>query len=249
MGWGIREEDTYSRQLETLLNERSQTGMHYEVINAGVPGWRPESEWAYLQAEGIKYEPDMIVLDLTVANDIYGRSAITQDKHPVFDWLRDHTYFWPFLSLQYQEAKARAQGKARILILEPPTDPTYYFPPSSEAGEWDELNFYLTEIHKIASERKIPFILVLFPLEHQVVDPTFPTLPQAILYEREKDGIHVIDLLPPFVEACNDKPGGKCKLEDRYLFADLWMHPSALGHRITAENIFMFIRDHGLLPH
>jgi hypothetical protein len=70
MGWGAREEDTYGRQLEQLLNEHSTGDRHYEVINAGVPGWNLENALAYLQAEGLKYEPDLILLDLTIVNDI-----------------------------------------------------------------------------------------------------------------------------------------------------------------------------------
>ena len=41
---------------------RSGDNRHYEVINAGVPGWNLENELAYLQAEGLKYEPDLILL-------------------------------------------------------------------------------------------------------------------------------------------------------------------------------------------
>ena len=39
MGWGIRQEDTYGRQLGSLLNEDGGGNLRFEVINAGVPGW------------------------------------------------------------------------------------------------------------------------------------------------------------------------------------------------------------------
>ena len=47
----------------------------------------------------------------------------------------------------------------------------------------------------------------------------------------------MIDLLPVYRQACRDKLGGVCQLEDRYLFADVWMHPSKLGHELTAAEI------------
>ena len=66
MGWGVREENTYGQQLEALLNEQGKGDLRYEVINAGVPGWNLENDLAYLQAEGLKYEPDLILLDMNM---------------------------------------------------------------------------------------------------------------------------------------------------------------------------------------
>jgi lysophospholipase L1-like esterase len=42
-GWGLADEETYSRQLERLLQERAGSGKRIEVINAGV------NAWSYLQ--------------------------------------------------------------------------------------------------------------------------------------------------------------------------------------------------------
>jgi phospholipase/lecithinase/hemolysin len=50
-----------------------------------------------------------------------------------------------------------------------------------------------------------------------------------------------LDLLPAFRQACVEKPGGACQLEDRYLFADVWMHPSAYGHELTAVELEAFL--------
>ena len=94
MGWGVREEDTYGQQLEQLLNEEGSGDLRYEVINAGVPGWNLDNALAYLQAEGLKYEPDLILLDLTIANDINGKSALLADNQPaLLKWLGDQHLF------------------------------------------------------------------------------------------------------------------------------------------------------------
>jgi hypothetical protein len=242
MGWGVRLEETYGKQVEVMLNKQAEPGVRYEVINTGVPGWGVDSELAFLKTEGIRYDPDMVLLDLTLVNDIYIDSGTDNDRFPAFEWLRDHTYFWPFMTVQYQQIKARARGNERIPVLNPPADPAYYFPQSASDEVWDGLYSYLAQMHEFTSARNIHFVLILFPIEHQVVDPIFPKLPQTILTERaKKDGIPALDLLPVFVQECNNKPGGKCVLEDRYLFADLWMHPSALGNQITAESIFSSI--------
>ena len=248
MGWGVREEDTYGKQLESMLNEAGNEKQRYEVINAGVPGWNQQNELAYLQAEGLKYEPDLILLDLTIANDINGKSALLEGNDPgPFRWLSDHTYFWPFLQSQMQWAKARAQGKDRVDTIDPPTNPAKYFPIDPQSGRWTERWNTILDINQMAAQSHTRVVLVLFPLEFQVLDKSYPTLPQEIFKAKAAEaGIPVLDLLPVFQQACQEKPGGACQLEDHYLFADVWMHPSAYGDKLTATELKEALA--GMLP-
>jgi lysophospholipase L1-like esterase len=243
MGWGIREEDTYGQQLECLLNEKTDDNLRYEVINAGVPGWNLDNELAYLQAEGLKYEPDLILLDLTIVNDIYGKSALVAHKRPaLIEWLRANTYFWPFLTVQLRWLEAHANGRERIGVIDPPTEPAKYFPMDSAADQWVEIWNPILAMHRLAQEHKARFMLVLFPLEFQVVDENYSTLPQELLTTKAiETDIPVLDLLPVFQQACQEKAGGVCQLEDRYLFADVWMHPSAYGHKLIAMEVDAFL--------
>ena len=243
MGWGVRVEETYGRQLEGLLNEQGAGGLQYEVINAGVPGWNLENALAYLKAEGLKYQPDLVLLDLTIVNDIKGNSALLADDQPaLIKWLRTNTYFWPFLTVQMRWMEARAQGRERIDVIDPPTNPDKYFPPDPEAEQWNEFWNQVSAINELATEHDIPVVLILFPLEFQVLDASYPTLPQEIFTARAAEaGIAALDLLPAFQQACREKSGGACQLEDRYLFADVWMHPSAYGHEVTATELDTFL--------
>jgi hypothetical protein len=239
MGWGVREVDTYGRRLEQMLNEQSAGNWHYEVINAAVPGWNLENALAYLQAEGLKYEPDLILLDLTTANDIKGKSALLARNQPaLIEWLRANTYFWPFLTIQLRWLEARAEGQERIDVIDPPTKPDKYFPLDPEAERWTEVWNWVLAIHRLAIENNAHFVLMLFPLEFQVLDESYSTLPQELLTAKAAEaGIPGLDLLPVFRQACREKPGGACHLEDHYLFADVWMHPSAYGHKLTAVEL------------
>jgi hypothetical protein len=248
MGWGIREENTYGRQLEALLNEQGIGDLRYEVINAGVPGWNLENALAYLQAEGLRYDPDLILLDLTIANDIKGKSALLgNDNQSPIQWLLDHTYFWPFLTVQLRWMEARAEGRKRIDVIDPPTNPDKYFPPDPEAEQWTEVWNLVLDINRLARENNVRVVLILFPLEFQVLDENYPTLPQKVFMAKAAEaGIPALDLLPAFRHACREKPDGACQLEDRYLFADVWMHPSAYGHRVTATELGAVLA--GMLP-
>ena len=243
MGWGVREEDTYGRRLEQRLNAQGAVARRYEVINAGVPGWNLENALAYLQVEGLKYEPDLVLLDMTIVNDVYGENALLAQNRPFpIEWLRAHTYFWPFLTLQLRWIEARTEGRERIDVIDPPTRPESYFPLEPEAERWTEVWNWILSIDRLAKENNAHFALVLFPLEFQVLDKNYSTLPQELLRDKATEaGIPVLDLLPPFQQACQEKPGGSCYLEDRYLFADVWMHPSAYGHELTAAELETFL--------
>lgn len=239
MGWGVREEKTYGKQLEASLNANASDGQHYEVINAAVPGWNLENELAYLQAEGLQYQPDLILLDLTIVNDIYGKSALLAQNRPApIEWLRSNTYFWPFLTVQLRTMQARSQGRDRIDVIDPPTRPESYFPLDPEDQKWNDFWKLVLDINDAAQEKNIPVVMILFPLEFQVLDERFPTVPQDVLMAKAAEAaMTAVDLLPAYREACNEKSGGACQLEDRYLFADVWMHPSDYGHAITAAEL------------
>jgi lysophospholipase L1-like esterase len=248
MGWGVREEDTYGQRLQSLLNEESNGDFNFEVINAGVPGWSLDNGLAYLEAEGLKYEPDLIVLDLTIANDINGKSALLAGNgRGPFRWLSYHTYFWPFLQSQAAWARARAEGRDRVDTIDPPTNPAKYFPLDPHSDRWIERWNTMLDINRVARENNARVVLLLFPLEFQVFDESYPTLAQEIFMAKAAEAdIPVLDLLPTFQQACREKPGGACHREDRYLFADVWMHPSAYGHELTAVELEALL-THGLI--
>lgn len=239
MGWGVRDEDTYGRRLESMLNEQATDNLRYEVINAGVPGWNLENALAYLQGEGLKFKPDLIILDLTIANDIKGDSALLADNQPPpIKWLRANTYFWPFLTVQLRWLEARTKGQDRIGVINPPTDPDKYFPLDPDDRHWANVWNWVLAINRLAGENNAHVVLVIFPLEFQVLDESYAMLPQEFLTAKAAEAdIPVLDLLSAFRQACREKPGGACHLEDRYLFADVWMHPSDYGHQLTAVGL------------
>lgn len=249
MGWGVGEEETYGYQLEQYLNETADNSQHFQVINAAVPGWNLANELAFLQAEGLRYEPDLVLLDITIVNDIYGPSALlAQDRPPLIEWLRTNTYFWPFLTVQLRQIEARSKGNERIDVINPPRDAVSYFPQDPNAEIWTEIWDWILEINRIAEENDSQFGIILFPLEFQVLDDEFSVLPQEIFLTRGAEaGIPVLDLLPIFKMACLEKPGNVCQLEDRYLFADVWMHPSAYGHELTAIQLQAFLEENDII--
>ncbi|NQU99083.1 SGNH/GDSL hydrolase family protein [Candidatus Woesearchaeota archaeon] len=60
-------ENTYPQLLKKILNENN---LYYEVINLGVSGYGTDQELIMLQKEGLKYQPDIVILGFYLENDI-----------------------------------------------------------------------------------------------------------------------------------------------------------------------------------
>lgn len=61
-------EDTFVKQLESDLNKGAGG---WEVINAGVNAYGTDNELLFYQLEGEKYNPDIVFLNMYLANDVY----------------------------------------------------------------------------------------------------------------------------------------------------------------------------------
>lgn len=59
VGFEVRQNKTYSEQLELTLNGR---GLQTQVINTGVSGFGTAEQIIFLENEGIKYDPDVVVI-------------------------------------------------------------------------------------------------------------------------------------------------------------------------------------------
>jgi len=52
-----------------------------------------------------------------------------------------------------------------------------------------------------------------------------------------------IDLLPIYEAVCNDAGSAECEGYENLLFADVWMHPNVLGHRLAYEELLAAIEN------
>lgn len=236
-GWEVRQEDTYGKQLERMLNARND-GRRYEVINAGIPAWTIEAERNFLLQEGLDYQPDLVLLDVTIVNDIYGSGPAVSERQTLFQWLRDHTYFWPFLTTQARFLLAKQRGPEAIPVLNPPHHAAAYYPLHEDSPVWDGVWAPIAEMGQACQQRGIRFVVVAFPTAFQLNSAAHPDVPQRVLGQQSAAaGIEFVDLLPVYRQACDDAVAGACEGYENLLFADVWMHPNPLGHRLAAETL------------
>lgn len=73
-GWAVSDDETISYFTGRMLNE--ETGDAYEAVNLGVTGYCLGQSYLLFLAEGLRYDPDYVVLTFFVDNDIWGTASI-----------------------------------------------------------------------------------------------------------------------------------------------------------------------------
>ncbi len=81
-GSGATFEQTYLRRLEVLLSRRPGTHPPIDIVKAGIPRYYPETERMLLEAYGLRFRPDLVLVGFT-PNDItdtcLGLEAVVRD--------------------------------------------------------------------------------------------------------------------------------------------------------------------------
>lgn len=75
-------EDTVGRQLE---RELGQMGRRVEVVSAGVSGYGTAGAVLFFEREGVRYQPDLVLLAFYPGNDVGNNSEVIEDTlRPVY---------------------------------------------------------------------------------------------------------------------------------------------------------------------
>jgi len=104
LGVGVSEEETYTVQLEDILNKNFKYSRRYEFINAGVAGYSSLQGLRYLESELIKYEPDIITIQYGFNDYIYTIGPSDKEipqKHPLSIYIEEFvnkSHFYRFLN-------------------------------------------------------------------------------------------------------------------------------------------------------
>lgn len=64
----VNQNETFVQRLEDQLT--AEGGGTYRVLNAGSNGWATANELVYLAKEGVRFQPDLVVLAFYVGNDV-----------------------------------------------------------------------------------------------------------------------------------------------------------------------------------
>lgn len=127
-GYEVAQDETFSAVIEQSLGE---AGVAAEVINAGISGFGTAEQLVYLEQEGLRYQPDVVVVGF-YGNDFQdniksglfsltdGKLSVNKTEHlpgvgiqdmiydwAIIRWLSENSYFYSFgFNMAYEAAKA-----------------------------------------------------------------------------------------------------------------------------------------------
>ena len=211
--------DTLPYKIEKILKDRN---INVETINAGVCGYAPSQEYDYLIKEGIKYQPDLVIVSV-VLNDVTDKIFFKKlgDNIAGFESLAQnniftHSRFLLLLKMLYVSKTKRKNYFTvnKELCDDPQSDKfTKYLMQTKDD---------LTRIQNFCQSHNIKTLFVFFPCKYQL--PRKPPLvtPQVIL----RESLPFIDLYDCFYQVQHKQS----------IYRDFW-HPTIEGNRIAAQEI------------
>lgn len=181
-GWGVREEQTSSRRLERMLNADRPDGLQVSVVNAGVGNYNTRMQVAWLEAEGDKYEPDMVILNYFI-NDAeltpIRRGGTLRESSAAF------VYFW-----------GRADALQRKFLGKADWRQYYRDLYKEDAIGWRDTKNAFARLVVYARERKIPLLVVNYPELRKLSPYPFNDISAQVAALARKHGFPYLDLLP-----------------------------------------------------
>jgi|SRR5215469_348846 len=259
-GYGIAQENTFLSLLQTKLNQSSDQGQRYEVVNAGVEGTGLDYYFHFLKTEAPKLQPDIVLVnlclnDIAVYSETGGKSERPVGKSSdrlvrrTSEFLLKHSQLYIAL---YMRLKSLLYGLGLLDINKIQGYNFLPLEPSSPRQEkaWESSLQLLSKIDELARRDHYRLVIVVFPMEMQLSADALRLyreqfhvrisaeaqsgVPQKRLHEfGDERGIPVVDLLPAFRTA----DSGKLYLRNKVISLDP-IHPSQLGNRIAADEIY-----------
>jgi hypothetical protein len=238
-GVGVRDEDTFLRRLETLLNAQPDEGRRCEVLNAGVQGYNTRDEVVCLEQRWLELSPDLVLITFYL-NDAYADAAFLNmgQGQGVYldqpDGLARYSFLYDSLQHAYR-ARISWQKMYEHYSLFYFTQPQQFFQ-QAQPGEvdWHVSAQALARAKQLSQERNFKLGLVLFP-ELIDLDSRYPF---AAIHAVIHDACGQLQI--PMLDLLEVYRGRDAR--------DLWVHPTdhhpnEEAHRLAAGAIETFLRE------
>jgi lysophospholipase L1-like esterase len=252
-GYWVAVDDAYPAQIEALLRRGADPPSPVEVVNLGVPGYNLGQEFEFLQTEGLRYDPDLVILSVCL-NDLdsifsyeYGVAAqwARQQQAPgrwTRAWQRalSESLLAAFIEYRLTRFEYRQEfATQRFSRGDPETEKNW--DPEQRATHIKRQRRHLraalrTFATLLRKNGDIPAIVALFP----GLDYDFDVYPHAEYHRLVAEAAAASGL--PFVDLLGCYRG----YPPEALAVDP-VHPSPLGHRVAAHAIVEAIADESLL--
>ena len=227
-GHGIeRLEDTFPKQLETLLNQGMERPK-FEVLNFSMPGWNTVDQLQYIYKKGFLYQPDLILLNF-FHNDLPPSLFLDCDSKdrefvpeigPLVEWFH-LSFFYRFLKFKINRLLEKTGHK-----------PSYEDcrRSSYQSKSWDMEEIYLDTLLYTARMKKIHFMMAVLPIMFRL-DANYPFAfaHQKLEQYCSSRNLFCVDLY---------QEGFQGKNEDDFIISRRDRHLNTRGAKLVAQTLF-----------
>jgi lysophospholipase L1-like esterase len=255
-GWGVEEQETFE---QVAARQLAATGIPFEALNGGVPGYGPTQEIAQLRAGCAALHPDRIVLAFYAGNDLVDllKSEVlppgdapwhaaqralherSMQRYTWGHWLRDRSVLYKIIVGLSQRTCFRL---GYCPFVEDPFQPYRVAEPLlPEAVR--VLDDALTELQDAASQCGAPLSVVLLPSVSQVEYPDVSgtrvselvTIESGVSKWAETHRVPLLDLSPVLRDAFVRAPSIP-------LYFNYDLHFTPAGNRIVGQALAEFLQ-------
>ncbi|MEK6564125.1 MAG: hypothetical protein AABZ65_03755 [Candidatus Omnitrophota bacterium] len=229
----LPEEDNLSRQLEKLLNEKSG-GLKFEVVNTGVEGYNTYQEFEVLKDKGLKYAPDLVVLNYVLNDPEPGEYYFGNN------FLSRNSALYRYCIYRVKKGLIKRERKRLKIKTEP--DHFNYL----HSGEsFLHLKNTILEMAAMLEERKIRLVVHIFPVSSLAVNDFKENYPYSHLHQMIKDITHKNIICVDAIEEFNRLEMTPQEVSINYQYNE--SHKNALALGVMAELLCRVFRENNLI--
>ena len=252
-GYGVNDAEVVSERVRELLHK---DGVALETINTAVPAYNMLQEINYLDADGVRYQPDWVIVGVCwndigdksdVRVDSQGRlTTVTAAPEPATAVATESEIGYALRNVLKRSRfmYGALEGWRALTDLREPDPQTTFRMEVLEGRDtqrivdgWNDVANQLHRLRALADTHGFKPLLVAFPIPLAIEQP-FPksSYPARLQELAGHEGIPVIDLDPAFQSAFHGH-------ESLFIPYD-GDHPNAAGHAIAAHEIHAFLAAH-----
>mgnify|MGYP002630805702 CR=1 FL=1 len=231
-GQGVHQGDRVLDLLQGSLGAHDPS-RRVETINTARPGVNTFWQASTLQARGLAYDPDLVILFFVlndVEQNVRGPVAMVEfltdyrNLYQQHDRLSAHSQLWGWARQRYLTT-----ARARQYV----TDCVASF--HEHSWKWELTTGALNEIQAQLEARGIPLLMVVFPFFVELDgDYPFASIHEVVQRHAEQRGIPLLDLREAY---------------SRFHGPELWVHetdqhPNEIAHRVAADAVHGYLVTH-----
>ncbi|MBX3703162.1 MAG: hypothetical protein KF822_05260 [Steroidobacteraceae bacterium] len=272
MGKGVEDDQTFSVLVEQELRARLATcsGGTVEVLNAGVDSYSPLLSYIQFSRDLVRFAPDLVILNLDhsdlVQEQAYRRQAVRDSSgeivavpqvwqqslyERVLSWVSRNLYLTRILLVHVNRAMDHRELTVRRVVNEFGRE---HFAHTLEgdvdrSAQWQDIFDSIVRIKTLSASIDADFLLATYPWGHQLANAGWEAGRKDLMKDGERTsnvtqqtirthstalGIDLLETLPDF-KAYNSRGP---------LYFDYDPHWTPAGHRVMADSLAKFVRDH-----